>query len=76
MIQNPALLKAFERSITREQPVNYRQNLLIFEALYFEARALGVLPLKDPLDGIDVDLHLARVLHARKTSREDRQSAG
>lgn len=67
MIQNPALLKALERSFTREQPVNYRQNLLVFEALYFEARALRVLPLKDPLDGIDVDLHLARVLNARKT---------
>jgi hypothetical protein len=74
MIQNPALLKAFERSVTREQPVNYRQNVVIFEALYFEARALGVLPLKDPLVGIDVDLHLGRVLHARKTPREDRQS--
>ena len=67
MIQDPALLNAFERSITREQPIHYRGNLLVYEAMYAEARSLGVFPLKNPLDGIEVDIRLARVINARKT---------
>ncbi len=72
MIRNSALLESFERDLVRNQPADYRQNLLVFEALYHEARALGIFPLKDPLDGINVDLHLARVLNARRAPREDR----
>ena len=40
--------------------------MLIAEALYEEARALGVFPLKDSLDGIEVDIRLARALNAVK----------
>lgn len=36
----------------------------IAEALYEEARALGVLPLKDPLDGIEVKFRLANALNS------------
>ncbi len=38
----------------------------IAEALYEEARALGVLPLKDPLDGIEVKFRLANALNSIK----------
>lgn len=72
MLRNPSVLDAFDKSLIRRQPVDYRQNVLVYEALYREARALGIFPLKDPLDGIDVDLHLARVLNVRRNPREDR----
>lgn len=45
-------------------PVNYERNLRILEAMYQEAKSLGVFPLKDPLDGIEADLKLARVLNS------------
>jgi len=62
------LVEAFENSMVSQQPADYRRNVVIFEALYREARLLGALPLKDPLDGIDVDVRLARVINARKSS--------
>ena len=70
MIRRPDLVEAFEREYQRRQPHDYRQNLRIAEALYAEARALGVLPLKDPLDGIEVKIRLAKALNAvKETSR-------
>ena len=68
MIKDTKTLNAFEIALARQEPVNYRRNLEIFEALYHEARLLGVLPPKNPLDGIDVDVRLAKVMHARRTA--------
>jgi hypothetical protein len=34
------------------------------EALYKEAVALGAIPLKDPLEGLDVDLRIAKVVNS------------
>ncbi len=64
MIRRPDLVEAFERDYQRRQPHDYQQNLRIAEALYEEARALGIFPLKDPLDGIDVKIRLAKVLNS------------
>ncbi len=63
MIQHHDVVDAFERELVRRSPPDYFQNLKVVEALYNEARALGVLPPADPLDGIEVDIHLARVLN-------------
>jgi hypothetical protein len=68
MIQRRALVDAFERELVRREAPNYFQNLKIVEALYNEARALGALPPADPLDGIEVDVHLASVLNVRASS--------
>ena len=66
MIKNAALLDALEKSLAGQEIPDFNRNLRIFESLYREARSLGVFPLRDPLDGIEVDIHLARVIHARK----------
>ena len=68
MIKNHSLVDLLENSLARRDAVDYRRNLEIYTALYREACSLGVLPLKDPLDGIDSDIHLARVMNVRKTS--------
>jgi hypothetical protein len=68
MIKNSRLLDIFENSLASQNPADYRRNLQIYEALYQEARALGIFPLKDPLDGIDSDIHLARVMNVRKSA--------
>jgi hypothetical protein len=65
MIRKPELVAAFEKSQIRQEPVDYVRNLRIVEGLYHEARQLNALPLKNPLDGIDVDIHLARVINVR-----------
>jgi hypothetical protein len=68
MIRNPALVESFERSLSRREAADHKRNLRIFEALYREARTLGVIPLRDALDGIDVDIRLAGVLNDRKVA--------
>jgi hypothetical protein len=58
----------FERELSRIRKADYWQNLKIVDALYQEARALGIFPLKNPLDGIEVDVAIAwAVNHVRKT---------
>jgi hypothetical protein len=36
----------------------------IFEGMYKEAVYLNIIPLKDPLDGLDVDIKIARVINS------------
>lgn len=62
-------LRAFEAEQIRQRPPDHAQNLRVFEALYREALALGVFPADDPLDGLDVDIRLARILNVRTASR-------
>jgi len=68
MIQNARLLEELNKAQMRATPPDYFQNLLVFEALYREASALGMLPLKDPMEGIENDIRLARILNVHKTS--------
>jgi len=75
MIRNSGLLMSFEHSLARQDRPDFHRNLRILESLYLEARVLGVFPLKDPLDGIEVDVHLAGVLNVRNTARPDRDGA-
>ena len=75
MIKRSEILEAFEKEQIRQNKADYHENLKIFEALYREAQTLGVFPLEDPLEGIDVDIRLAKVLHVRIPDREDRPDA-
>jgi hypothetical protein len=52
MIKDVEYLAAFEREYTASQPNDLEKNLELFEAMWQEAKALGVIPLKDPLEGI------------------------
>jgi len=68
MLKMNNLLEAFEKEQARKSKPDFFKNLRIFEALYKEAKQLGVFPLKDPLEGIDVDIRLAKVLNVRTTA--------
>ena len=63
MIKDTAFFSEFNDAQLREQPPDYEAALRLFEAMWEEALALGVLPLKDPLEGIDVDIRIARILN-------------
>ena len=75
VIRNPELVREFEREQMRASPPNHEESLRIFEALWEHARNLGVLPLKDPLEGIEVDVRLAEALNVQRSSGEDRSGA-
>jgi len=66
MMRNLGLVRAFEREQIRHSPVDHQRNLKIVEALFEEARLLGVWPPSDPLEGIDVDIRLAKALNAHR----------
>jgi hypothetical protein len=63
MLKRRDLVEAFEKDQMRKVSPDHQRNLRVAEALYEHARRLGALPLKDPLDGIEVDLRLARILN-------------
>jgi hypothetical protein len=63
MIKDEKLLAEFNDELIRKEKLDYAAALRIFEAMWDEGRKLGVLPLKDPLEGIDVDIRIARILN-------------
>lgn len=76
MIQNPNLVEQFERSQIQQARPDFFRNSEIFEALFEEAKALGLFPLKDPLDGIDVVIRLAQVLNVQIPAGQTRHRSG
>jgi hypothetical protein len=55
--------QAFESTLLRREKIDVKRNFKIVEALYKEAVALGVIPFKNPLDGLDVDIRIAKVIN-------------
>ena len=56
-------LQEFELDFLRKEKADISRNFHIVEALYKEAVTLGIIPLKNPLDGIEVDLKMAKVIN-------------
>ncbi len=63
MVKNPEKLRAFEDERIKTEKVDVERNFRIVDALYDEARMLGVLPPKDPLEGIEVKIRIARAVN-------------
>jgi hypothetical protein len=57
------LLK-FKLDFLRKEKVDLVRNFRIVEALYKEAVTLGIIPSKNPLDGIEVNLRIAKVVNS------------
>lgn len=65
MIKNPEILKKFEEDFIRDKGrLSYSQSLQIFTDMWNEGVRLGVLPLKNPLEGIEVDIKVAKILNS------------
>jgi hypothetical protein len=63
MVQNAALLAALERKLIAGTKADVALNFRIVDALYDEARSLGVFPFPDKLAGLDVDIRIARIVN-------------
>ena len=64
MIRDAGALKRFEDSVIRSEKLSHSQALGLFEAMWQEGVALGVLPPKDPLEGIAVDMRISRIVNS------------
>lgn len=63
MVKNAAMLERFEAQFMRSQLADINRNLAIVEALAQEAEALGVFRRKDPLEGIETIVRIARAVN-------------
>ena len=64
MIRNAVILEKFERELIENEKPDYLRALKIFEALWREGVEIGVLPSKDPLEDIETDIRIARILNS------------
>ena len=63
MIQNRHMLDEFYRKLDAEENLSYKEALTIFEMLHEEAVSLGAISSENILDGLEVDLRIARAIN-------------
>lgn len=66
------LLRSLEDELIHTERSDLEQNFQVLEALYEEARALGIFPLKDPLEDIEADIRIARAINVQATPDSNR----
>lgn len=64
MILDRAELEKHENEWRRKSALDFKRNRALFESMYQEALVLGVLPDDHPLEGIEVDIRIARILNS------------
>jgi len=64
MIKNPGLLQKFEDEFTQQEKTDFLKNIRLVDAMYREAVSLGIIPLKDPLEGVEIDIKIAEVINS------------
>lgn len=65
MIKNTDLLRTFEKDfICDKGRLSFDQALALFTNMWREGCHLGALPPKDPMEGIEIDIKIAKVLHS------------
>jgi hypothetical protein len=65
MVRNPKRLRQFRDALSKSQgPLTFSHSLKIFTSMWKEGMALGILPLDNPLEGIETDIRIASVLNS------------
>lgn len=65
MMKNPTLFKKFEDDFIRDDgKLTFESAIKLFTYMWNEALNLGVFPPKDPLEGIEVDIRIAKTLNS------------
>ncbi len=69
MIRDAEALRRFEDGLARGEKPDFARNLRLVDSLHREAVQLGVSPRKNPMEGIEVVLRIAKALNlVRKTA--------
>ena len=65
MIKNAEILKKLEDGFIRNSGVlPFNQALKLYTAMWTEGTVFGVLPPENPLEGIEADIRIAKVLNS------------
>jgi len=66
MIRNTDKLKKFRRDLMRNENISHKEALAIYEALHKEAVFLGAISSENILEGLEVDLRIAKAINGLK----------
>ena len=64
MVKNTSRLKEFEDKTMRQNKPDVWRNLQLVDSLYKEARDLSVFPPQDLLEGLEIDIKIAKVINS------------
>jgi len=63
MIRNRRKLRNFYRGLLEQERFSYKEALTIYEALHREAVALGAISSENIMEGLEVDLRIAKAIN-------------
>lgn len=63
MIKNKRKLNRFYRKLIEEENISHKEALRIYEALHEEAVSLGAINSENILEGLEVDLRIAKAIN-------------
>lgn len=63
MVKNKRKLNRFYKKLMEKENISYKKALSIYEALLREAISLGAINSKNILDGLDVDIRIAKAIN-------------
>ena len=69
MVKNAKVLERFEREQIRKEKLTYARRLAIFDALWEEYRSSDAFKHSDPLEGIETEIRIARILNSQNPIR-------
>jgi len=64
MIKNKPKLSKFYQKLTEQEDLPYEKALSIYEALHSEAVRLGSISSQNILDGLEVDIRIAKAINS------------
>jgi len=67
MVRNKIKLNKVYQKLIQKEKISYLKALLIYEALHKEAVSLGAINSKNILEGLEIDLRIARALNSLKS---------
>ena len=75
MVKNKLKLNRFYQELIEKENISHKKALFIYEALHKEALSLGIVKAKNILDGLEVDLKVAKAIngltHSKRLSKSD-----
>jgi len=71
MVKDRVFWEAWEAQYIASEPPDFQRNLRLMNAMYEHARSLGVFPLKNPLEGLEDKIRMARMMNVRTDSGAD-----
>ena len=63
MIKNKAKLDKFYRKLIEQEDIPFEKALSIYELLHEEAVSLGIINSENILEGLEIDLRIARAIN-------------